>query len=178
MIEHVILVDKLDQEIGLMEKIEAHKKGLLHRAISVFIFNDKEELLIQRRALGKYHSPGLWSNAACTHPRLNESPLKAAQRRLEEEMGIKTELSFKFKLIYKAFLDSNLIEHELDYVFCGYSNKIPKINTDEVCDYRYINKQNLELELKKSPEIYTKWFKICYKQALKNLEQKKILDVF
>ena len=99
MIEHVILVDKLDQEIGLMEKIEAHKKGLLHRAISVFIFNDKEELLIQRRALGKYHSPGLWSNAACTHPRLNESPLKAAQRRLEEEMGIKTELSFKFKFI-------------------------------------------------------------------------------
>jgi isopentenyl-diphosphate delta-isomerase len=181
MSEKVILVNKFDQNIGEMNKMEAHKKGLLHRAISVFIFNDKGDFLLQRRAQNKYHSPGLWSNTACTHPRLNESPYNAAKRRLEEEMGMKTNINFKFKFIYKALLDRNLIEHELDHVYCGFSNEIPKYNPQEVCDFKFISKKELELSLNENPSIYTEWFKICYKRVIESLKinkQKEQVNAF
>tara|TARA_B110000977_G_scaffold30131_1_gene39489 strand:- start:1320 stop:1862 length:543 start_codon:yes stop_codon:yes gene_type:complete len=179
MSEKVVLVDKFDNEIGIMEKMEAHQKGLLHRAISVFIFNSYGQMLIQRRALEKYHSPGKWSNAACTHPRLNEAPVEAAKRRLKEEMGMTTEINFGFKFIYKADLDQKLIEHELDHVFMGFSNDIPEYNAKEVCDFKYVSKGDLENDLEKNPNSYSAWFKLCYKKAFKSvnkLENQK-LDV-
>ena len=121
--DQVILVNPEDNPIGYMEKIEAHQKGLLHRAISVFIFNEKKEMLIQRRALSKYHTPGIWSNTACSHPRKNETTMEAADRRLFEEMGLKTTLNYGFKFLYKAEFNNGLIEHELDHVFFGFSNE-------------------------------------------------------
>ena len=126
--EKVILVDKNDRQVGLMEKQEAHIKGLLHRAFSIFIFNTKNELLLQKRATQKYHSGGLWTNTCCSHPRENESTIDAAYRRLNEEMGMICDLKFKFNFIYKAKLDNNLYEHELDHVFFGFSDSTPKIN--------------------------------------------------
>lgn len=173
MSEKVILVDKFDNELGLMDKLEAHQKGLLHRAISVFIFNSKDEMLIQKRALEKYHSPGAWSNAACTHPRLNEKPILAAKRRLKEEMGMNAKIDFSFKFTYLAKLDKGLIEHELDHVFIGFSDKIPNFNTDEVCEFRYISKEDLELELKQNSSQFSAWFKLCYKQAFISAKTKK-----
>ena len=119
--EKVILVDKNDRQVGLMEKQEAHIKGLLHIAFSIFIFNTKNELLLQKRATQKYHSGGLWTNTCCSHPRENESTIDAAYRRLNEEMGMICDLKFKFNFIYKAKLDNNLYEHELDHVFFGFS---------------------------------------------------------
>jgi isopentenyl-diphosphate delta-isomerase len=179
MSEKVVLVDKFDNKIGVMEKMEVHQKGLLHRAISVFIFNSYGQMLIQRRALEKYHSPGKWSNTACTHPRPNEAPIEAAKRRLKEEMGMTTEISFSFKFTYKANLDQKLIEYELDHVFMGFSNDIPEYNTKEVCDFKYISKEDLENDLEKNPNSYSAWFKLCYKKTFKSvnkLENKK-LDV-
>ena len=132
MIEKVILVDKNDNEVGTMEKQEAHVKGLLHRAFSVFIFNDKNELLLQRRAVNKYHSGGLWTNTCCSHPRQNEKTKDAAKRRLLEEMGMRSTLKKQFDFIYKAKLDNNLYEHEFDHVFFGFTNDLPIINQEEV----------------------------------------------
>ena len=173
--EKVVLVDKFDNEVGTMDKIEAHLKGLLHRAVSVFIFNSRGEMLIQKRALEKYHSPGIWSNAACTHPRLKEEPILAAKRRLKEEMGIITEIEFSFVFTYKADLDQNLIEHELDHVFIGYSDEKPNYNPNEVCDFKYISKIELEIELEKNSSSYSAWFKLCYEKAYlsQNKELKK-----
>ena len=121
--DQVILVNTEDNPIGYMEKIEAHQKGLLHRAISVFIFNERKEMLIQRRALSKYHTPGIWSNTACSHPRKNETTMEAADRRLFEEMGLKTTLNYGFKFLYKAEFNNGLIEHELDHVFLDSATK-------------------------------------------------------
>jgi len=163
--EQVILVDKQDNKIGLLEKLDAHKKGLLHRAVSVFIFNSKQEMLIQRRALTKYHSPGLWSNTACTHPKDKEKVNSAASRRLIEEMGISAKINFAFKFIYRAKLDKDLIEHELDHVFIGISNHKPNYNTNEVCDFRYISKKELDLEIKNNPLQFSEWFKLCYERV-------------
>lgn len=157
--ERVVLVDEKDNELGTMPKMEAHEKALLHRAISVFIFNSEGDWLLQRRALHKYHSSGLWSNAACTHPRERESYLEAANRRLEEEMGMKTELTNLFHFIYKEKLDNELTEHELDYVFIGYSDEIPNFNPDEVCNYKYISYDELSEDVAVYPERYTYWFK-------------------
>jgi isopentenyl-diphosphate delta-isomerase len=179
MSEKVILVDKFDNYIGTMDKMEAHQKGLLHRAISVFIFNSYGDMLIQRRALKKYHSPGIWSNTACTHPRLNEEPIIAAKRRLKEEMGITADINFCFKFTYKANLEHALIEHEIDHVFIGVSDNIPEYNTEEVCEYKYISQEELKLELEKNPTSFSEWFKLCYKQAYMSLnktENKKIND--
>ena len=134
--DQVILVNTEDNPIGYMEKIEAHQKGLLHRAISVFIFNQRKEMLIQRRALSKYHTPGIWSNTACSHPRKNETTMEAADRRLFEEMGLKTTLNYGFKFLYKAEFNNGLIEHELDHVYFGFSNIKPSLNNSEVCDYK------------------------------------------
>lgn len=157
--ERVVLIDENDCEIGTMEKMEAHQKALLHRAISVFVFNSKGEWLLQRRALEKYHSSGLWSNTACTHPRPNESYMEAANRRLEEEMGLKCELTDLFHFIYKEKLDNELTEHELDHVFIGYSDETPNFNPEEVCDYKYISYDDLTADIHENPNKYTYWFK-------------------
>ena len=168
MIEKVILVDKNDKEVGSMEKQEAHIKGLLHRAFSVFIFNDKNELLLQRRAVKKYHSGGLWTNTCCSHPRQKEQTLDAASRRLDEEMGISTDLKKQFDFIYKAKLDNNLYEHEFDHVFFGFTNDLPQINLEEVEEYAYETLEDIASEIKTKPDKYTEWFKICFKEVIKS----------
>ena len=168
MIEKVILVDKNDQELSSMEKQEAHIKGLLHRAFSVFIFNDKNELLLQRRAIKKYHSGGLWTNTCCSHPRQKEKTLDAAKRRLVEEMGMRCDLKKQFDFIYKAKLDNNLYEHEFDHVFFGFSNDLPQINTNEVEEYTYKTLEVIGNEIKTNPKKYTEWFKICFKEVIKS----------
>jgi len=159
--EEVILVDKNNNVIGFMEKMEAHKKGLLHRAFSIFLFNSKHQLLLQRRALNKYHSAGLWTNTCCSHPRKDESFVVAANRRLKEEMGLTCKLNYAFEFIYKAKLDRNLTEHELDHVFLGKSDKAPVINKEEAMNFKYISLEKLKIEIQNNPESYTEWLKIC-----------------
>jgi isopentenyl-diphosphate delta-isomerase len=159
--EEVILVDAFDNAIGVMEKLEAHQKGLLHRAFSVFIFNEQGELLLQRRALTKYHSPGLWTNTCCSHPRPNEETITAANRRLKEEMGLETPLTYKTSFTYRAEFDNHLIEHEYDHVFIGKSNSDPNVNSDEVDSFKWINMAELKKQLKTKPEDFTAWFIIA-----------------
>jgi isopentenyl-diphosphate delta-isomerase len=166
--EQVILVNKKDQPIGLMDKLEAHKKGALHRAVSVFIFNSDNQLLIQRRSLGKYHTPGIWSNTACSHPRNNESTILCANRRLFEEMGIITKVRSIFTFLYKAELSSDLIEHELDHVFIGFTNKKPNPNPEEVCDWKYIDETSLEKLFHDIPDAFSPWFKMCCARAFES----------
>ena len=161
----VILVDEFDQPIGTMEKMEAHVKAALHRAISVFIFNSKGEWLLQRRAIEKYHSRGLWTNTSCTHPAPGETSLEAAHRRLHEEMGLKAELREVFSFKYIQELENNLTEHEYDHVFVGYSDELPVPNPDEVMDYKYISYQDLSQEVAESPEKFTAWFKMIYERV-------------
>ena len=156
----VSLVDQYDNEIGQMEKLEAHQKGLLHRAFSVLIFNDKGELLLQRRAFGKYHSEGLWTNTCCSHPNPGESNLSAAHRRLQEEMGFDCDMKELFYFIYKAELDNNLIEHELDHVIVGHSNQNPILNQEEAIDYKWLNLDQLKKSIIDRPSDYTFWFKL------------------
>lgn len=156
--DYVILVDENDNETGTMQKMEAHQKALLHRAISVFICNSNGEWLLQKRALQKYHSNGLWTNTSCSHPFPGESNLEAANRRLFEEMGIKAGLTEIFTFIYKEQLDNELTEHELDHVFFGISDVEPEINPDEVEDWKYISFNDLEADVKKNPKNYTVWF--------------------
>ena len=163
--ERVILVDELDNEVGTMEKMEAHRKGILHRAFSVFVFNENGELLLQKRASSKYHSGGLWTNTCCSHPRENESVLDAAHRRIVEEMGFDTDLEVKFQFIYRKNLDNNLIEHELDHVLFGKYNAKPEINLEEAEDYCYISIEELKKSIISEPEKYTEWFKICFEEV-------------
>ena len=158
--EYVILVDKNNNELGLMEKHEAHEKALLHRAFSVFIFNPEGKLLLQQRALSKYHSGGLWTNTCCSHPRANESTMDAAHRRLNEEMGFDCELTERFHFLYQTPFENGLSEHELDFVFSGIYNGDPKPNPDEVCNYRWISLPDLDKEILDYPERFTIWFKI------------------
>ena len=161
-IEKVILVDKNDNQVGLMPKLEAHQKGLLHRAFSVFIFNSKYELLLQKRASSKYHSGGLWTNTCCSHPREGEDILDAANRRLIEEMGIDTSLRKVHDFIYKAELDNDLTEHEFDHVFYGVYNGDPIINKDEADDFKWIDMDSLNEDIKTNGDNYTIWFKIAF----------------
>jgi isopentenyl-diphosphate delta-isomerase len=168
--EYVVLVDESDNEIGTMEKMEAHEKGVLHRAFSVFTFNSKGELLLQRRAFSKYHSGGLWSNTCCSHPREGEAPKDAAHRRLQEEMGFVCELSKAFDFIYKSELDQGLTEHEFDHVFIGKFDGVPDINQQEVHEYKHITLEDLVEEISKNPQDYTEWFKICLAETLKHKE--------
>ena len=163
--EQVVLVNKKDEAIGLMDKLEAHKKGVLHRAVSVFIFNSNNQLLIQRRSLNKYHTPGIWSNTACSHPRNNESTILCANRRLFEEMGVVTRIRPIFSFLYKARLSIDLIEHELDHVFIGFTNKKPTPNPKEVCDWKYVDETSLRKLLNDNQETFSPWFKICYQRA-------------
>ncbi|MDA7803037.1 isopentenyl-diphosphate Delta-isomerase [Crocinitomix sp.] len=163
--EHVILVDEEDNQIGLMEKIEAHKKGLLHRAFSVFLFNDKHEILMQRRALSKYHSGGLWTNTCCSHPREHESIEEAGKRRLIEEMGFSCDVERVFSFIYKAKLDNELSEHEFDYVLMGKYNKRPKPNPIEVMDWKYMDMKEIEFDILENPGNYTVWFLAIFERV-------------
>ena len=160
--DNVILVDKNDNQVGLMPKLEAHQKGVLHRAFSIFIFNNKYELLLQKRAYSKYHSGGLWTNTCCSHPRENEDILDAANRRLIEEMGIETSLRKVYEFTYKAELDNDLIEHEFDHVFYGVYNEDPSINTDEAEGFKWIDMDSLNEDIKTNGHIYTVWFKIAF----------------
>jgi isopentenyl-diphosphate delta-isomerase len=164
--EYVVLVDEQDNAIGTMEKQQAHVEGLLHRAFSIFIFNSEKKLLLQKRASSKYHCGGLWTNSCCSHPRENENIQDAANRRLAEEMGMQCSLKPIFTFMYKAEFDNGLTEHEFDHVFFGESNQTPKINTEEVDDYRYISMDALQQEVKEFPENFTPWFIIALDRVL------------
>lgn len=166
----VQLVNSTDEPTGTMEKLEAHEKGLLHRAISVLIFNSNQEILLQRRALHKYHSPGLWTNTCCSHPYPNENARDAAMRRLKEEMNIETLLEFAFKFEYKAPFSNGLTEHELDHVFIGHSNDTPHLNTDEAVAFKWISLMELKKDIQNSPEKYTVWFKIMINEYYSQIE--------
>jgi len=160
--DKVILVDKNDNQVGLMPKLEAHEKGLLHRAFSVFIFNNEYKLLLQKRATSKYHSGGLWTNTCCSHPREGEDILEAANRRLFEEMGIKTSLRKVYDFIYKAELDNGLTENEFDHVFYGVYDKEPKINLEEADDFKWMDMDSLNDDINNNGGNYTVWFKIAF----------------
>jgi isopentenyl-diphosphate delta-isomerase len=150
--EYVILVDEQDHELGLMEKMQAHREGKLHRAFSVFIFNSKKQLLLQRRAYNKYHSAGLWTNACCSHPRKGETPEIAANRRLQEEMGMTCTLTYRFIYRYEAKLENGFTEHELDYVYTGVTDALPVINSEEVSEYRYASLEEIEHDMAQNPQ--------------------------
>jgi isopentenyl-diphosphate delta-isomerase len=162
--ENVILVNESDEPIGLMPKLEAHQKAVLHRAFSVFVLNNKNEIMLQQRAHHKYHSPLLWTNTCCSHQRESESNIEAGTRRLFEEMGFKTELKELFHFIYKAPFDNGLTEHELDHVMIGYSNEHPKINPEEVENWKWMSIEAIKNDMKINPDIYTIWFKIIFDQ--------------
>ncbi len=165
LVQYVVLVNQEDKEIGKMEKMEAHQKGLLHRAFSVFVFNDQNELMIHQRALSKYHSAGLWTNTCCSHQKVGESSINAAHRRLIEEMGFDCKLEKAFEFTYRAELENGLIENEYDHVFIGKYNQLPNINSDEVNDWKWISIENLNLELQSNPNLYTEWFKLSWKKV-------------
>ena len=171
--EHVILVDTSDQEIGTMGKMEAHEKGELHRAFSVFLFNEEGDTLLQQRAEGKYHSPGLWTNSCCSHPRQNESVEDAARRRLGEELGIQlsdvSDLARQFHFIYRADFDNGLTEHELDHVLTAKFDGVVDLNEEEVQDVQWMSIDDITSDMKANPEDYTAWFKIIFDQYLKHL---------
>jgi isopentenyl-diphosphate delta-isomerase len=162
--EKVILVDAFDNEVGTMEKLEAHEKGQLHRAFSVFLYNSNGEMLLQQRALHKYHSPGLWTNTCCSHPRPGESNHEAAQRRLMEEMGIQCKIEPAFSFMYEQKL-GDLIEHELDHVFIGTFDGVPEINPEEVAAWKTISEYDLLNDVAKNPENYTVWFRLCLERV-------------
>lgn len=168
--EFVVLVDREDNEVGLMEKQQAHVAGLLHRAFSVFVFNSKGELMLQQRAASKYHSPTLWTNTCCSHPRENETYKQAANRRLVEEMGFDCDLLYKFHFIYRANLDNGLTEHELDHVFIGTFDGEPKLNPEEVMAYRWVEMDVLKKDMQTNPQNYTAWFKIIFDQYISHIE--------
>ena len=161
---HVILVDENDNAIGTMEKMEAHQKGLLHRAFSVLIYNSNGELLLQQRSWKKYHSGGLWTNTCCSHPQPDEDIQAAVRRRLKQEMGIDVPTSFSHKFIYRTPLDHGLTEHEYDYVFIGRFDGKPEINHSEVDAWRFVNVPELKKEIAAHPDAFTYWFKLIINQ--------------
>jgi isopentenyl-diphosphate delta-isomerase len=164
--EQVVLVDVNDKEIGVAEKLEAHQKAYLHRAFSVFIFNDKGEMLLQQRAITKYHSGGLWTNACCSHPRPKENTAQAARRRLLEEMGFVTSITPAFEFLYKASFENGLTEHEYDHVFIGNYNGEIVPNEEEVENYCFKSIAGIEQDLKENPQHYTAWFKIAFPKLI------------
>lgn len=174
--ELILLVDEADREIGYEEKLKVHEKALLHRAFSIFIFNSKEEMLLQKRDKGKYHSPGLWTNTCCSHQRKGEALKEAIHRRLQEEMGFDAELKERFTFIYRAEFDNGLTEYELDHVFTGMYEGPIKPNSSEVEDYRWISFEDLITELKEKPETYTYWFKTSIDKLFDLYNSGELLD--
>jgi isopentenyl-diphosphate delta-isomerase len=162
--EQVILVNEYDEQIGLMPKMEAHEKAVLHRAFSVFVFNTKNELMLQQRAAHKYHSPLLWTNTCCSHQRDGESNIEAGTRRLKEEMGFTTDLIETTSFIYKAPFDNGLTEHELDHIMLGYYENEPIINKQEVEDWKWMPLEDVKHDINVHPEQYTAWFKIIFEK--------------
>jgi len=160
--EYVVLVDEKDKELGTMEKMQAHREGKLHRAVSVIIFNSKKQMLLQKRAIVKYHSAGLWTNTCCSHPRPGEEPLNAAKRRLYEEMGIRCELQKMFDLTYETKLGNDLSEHEFDHVFAGISDDVPLPDPMEVSDWKFMNVSDIKSALETDPTRFTEWFKLIF----------------
>lgn len=167
--EQVILVNEGDEQIGLMPKMEAHEKGVLHRAFSIFIFNNKNELMLQQRALDKYHSPGLWTNTCCSHQRNGETSLEAGKRRLFEEMGFTTPLKETTTFIYKAPFDNGLTEHELDHILVGEYNDQPQINPEEVASWKWMPLEGVKKDIENNPDQYTAWFKIIFDKFYQHL---------
>jgi isopentenyl-diphosphate delta-isomerase len=172
--EEVILVNELDEPIGLMPKLEAHQKAVLHRAFSVFVLNDQNEIMLQQRAHHKYHSPLLWTNTCCSHQRNGETNIEAGSRRLFEEMGFQTDLKELFHFIYKAPFDNGLTEHELDHVMIGYYNGSPNINPEEVEDWKWMKIEDVKTDMVVNASIYTVWFKIIFDEFYHYLEDHKI----
>jgi len=172
--EQVILVNEQDEPIGLMNKMEAHEKAVLHRAFSVFILNDKNEVMLQQRAHHKYHSPLLWTNTCCSHQRAGETNIEAGKRRLFEEMGFQAELKELFHFIYKASFDNGLTEHELDHVMIGYYNEAPIINPDEVESWKWMPIEAIKDDMIENPDSYTVWFKIIFDEFYHYLEDHKL----
>jgi isopentenyl-diphosphate delta-isomerase len=171
MTEMVIIVDENDNEINIKEKIETHKDGTLHRAISVFVFNSKDEMLLQKRIINKYHSGGLWTNTCCSHPRPGESLEDAAKRRLTEEMGFYCDLKKAFHFIYKVEFDNGLTEHEFDHVFIGNYDGAVELNINEADDFKWMELSSLREDIKQNPENYTQWFKIGFDKLSDFLSQ-------
>ena len=169
--EKVILVNELDEQIGLMPKLEAHEKAILHRAFSVFVLNSQNEIMLQQRAHHKYHSPLLWTNTCCSHQRDGETNIEAGNRRLHEEMGFDTKLKELFHFIYKAPFDNGLTEHELDHVMVGYYNEEPLINTDEVEAWKWMKIEDIKEDILSNPDEYTVWFKIIFDEFYHYLEE-------
>ncbi len=169
MTDNVILVDTSDNDVGQMEKMEAHRLGELHRALSILVFNSKGEILLQQRALSKYHTPGLWSNTACSHPRPGEISLEAALRRLGEEMGFTTELMESFSFVYKAHFENGLVEYEYDHVFFGTFDGVPIINPEEANDYKWVKPTVLMEDMRSTPDHYTVWFRIIMEKIEERL---------
>jgi len=172
--ENVILVNENDEQIGLMPKLEAHEKAVLHRAFSVFVLNNQNEIMLQQRAHQKYHSPLLWTNTCCSHQREGENNIDAGSRRLFEEMGFKTDLKELFHFIYKAPFDNGLTEHELDHVMIGYYNDSPDINREEAEDWKWMKIEDVKADIERQPEIYTVWFKIIFDEFYHYLEEHKL----
>lgn len=171
--EQVILVNDQDHQIGLMPKMEAHKKGVLHRAFSVFIFNSKNELMLQQRAAHKYHSPLLWTNTCCSHQRDGETNIEAGTRRLSEEMGFTTALKEVTSFIYKAPFDNGLTEHEFDHVMTGFYEMDPVINKEEVEAWKWMPVEAVKSDIESNPEIYTAWFKIIFKNFYTHINSER-----
>lgn len=174
--EQVILVNEKDEPIGLMPKMEAHEKALLHRAFSVFVLNNKNQIMLQQRAHHKYHSPLLWTNTCCSHQREGETNIEAGSRRLFEEMGFRTELKELFHFIYKAPFDNGLTEHELDHVMIGRYNDEPVVNPDEVESWKWMGIEEVKNDMNVHPELYTVWFKIIFDEFYHHLESHTITD--
>lgn len=164
--EEIILVDRNDNQIGSCGKVKAHLEGTLHRAFSVFVFNSKGELLLQKRAYGKYHSGGLWTNTCCSHPRQSEATEDAAHRRLMEEMGFDCSIKKIFDFYYKVELDTNLYEHEYDHIFMGEYDGDPRPNPEEVCAWNWISLEELGHMLQHNPKDFTYWFKFAISDVL------------
>ncbi|WP_294820532.1 isopentenyl-diphosphate Delta-isomerase [uncultured Flavobacterium sp.] len=172
--EKVILVNEKDEPVGLMPKMEAHEKGVLHRAFSVFVLNGDNEIMLQQRAAQKYHSPLLWTNTTCSHQREGESNIEAGTRRLQEEMGFTTELKELFSFIYKAPFDNGLTEHELDHVMIGYYDDEPNINRDEAESWKWMGIDAVREDMLSSPEQYTVWFRIIFDEFYHYIEEHKL----
>ena len=172
--EQVILVNEKNEQIGTMPKLEAHEKGVLHRAFSVFVLNDSGEMMMQQRAACKYHSPLLWTNTCCSHQRVGESNIEAGKRRLFEEMGFVTELKNVVSFIYKASFDNGLTEHEFDHVLVGTYNENPNINIDEVKNFKWMTLEQVKVDMELNPDIYTEWFKIIFDKFYKHLQEELV----